>query len=115
MVSKKELVHMDVYNDQGVKTMEAVGTYSYDDLYTDVARVLTKGRIPVIRRAMPEEVDAEDDDLEELGDEEFAPGTGSDIYVHWSYNGVEFEAEGPAEYVLRASREMAAVLEVMAK
>lgn len=115
MVSKKELVHMDVYNDQGVKTMEAVGTYSYDDLYTDVARVLTKGHIPVIRRAMPEEVDAEDDDLEELEDEEFTPGTGSALYVHWSYNGVEFEAEGPAEYVVRASKEMLEMLEVMAK
>ena len=113
MVSKKELVHMDVYNDQGVKTMEAVGTYSYDDLYTDVARVLTKGHIPVIRRAMPEEVDAEDDDLEELEDEEFTPGTGSDIYVHWSYNGVEFEAEGPAEYVLRARKEMLEMLEAL--
>lgn len=113
MVSKKELVHMDVYNDQGVKTMEAVGTYSYDDLYTDVARVLTKGHIPVIRRAMPEEVDAEDDDLEELEDKEFTPGTGSDIYVHWSYNGVEFEAEGPAEYVLRAGKEMLEMLEAL--
>ena len=113
MVSKKELVHMDVYNDQGVKTMEAVGTYSYDDLYTDVARVLTKGHIPVIRRAMPEEGDAEDDDLEALEDEEFTPGTGSDIYVHWSYNGVEFEAEGPAEYVLRARKEMLEMLEAL--
>lgn len=106
MVTKREPLIVDGYDEEGDKTFDVYGPFSFTELKDEMLRALAHDLIPVVRRAGKEEEDEEKAN---------APGTGSDIYVHWSYNGVEFETEGPAEYVLRASREMMAVLEVMAK
>lgn len=106
MITKREPLHMDAYSSDGIKAMDVHGPFSFTELKDEMIRALAHDTIPVVRR-----VGRVEEDDEQVN----APGTGSDIYIHWSYNGLEFEAEGPAEYVLRASREMMAVLEVMAK
>lgn len=106
MVTKREPLSMNAYDEEGVLTFNVHGPFSFEELKDEMIRALAHDTIPVVRRVGR---------VEEVDEQVNTPGTGSDIYVHWSYNGVEFEAEGPAEYVMRASREMMAVLEVMEK
>lgn len=112
-MKKGTRVTIEIYDADGEYCESIRGRLGYEEIRERMIDALKNDGIPVIRQHGKHET--EDDKPEELGDEEFTPGTGSEIYVHWSCNGVEFEAEGPAEYVLRESNEMAAVLEAMAK
>ena len=108
MITKREPLHMDAYSSDGIKAMDVHGPFSFTELKDEMIRALAHDLIPIVRRIGRVENTNETESIAEMTAE-------SDIYVHWSYNGVEFEAEGQEEYVMRASREMMAVLEVMAK
>ena len=108
MITKREPLHMDAYSSDGIKAMDVHGPFSFTELKDEMIRTLAHDLIPIVRRIGRVENTNETESITEMTAE-------SALYVHWSYNGVEFEAEGPAEYVMRASREMTAVLEVMAK
>ena len=99
-------VTIEIYDADGEYCESISGRLGYEEIRERMIDALKNDGIPVIRQRGKHET-------EELGDEEFTPGTGADIYVHWSCNGVEFEAEGPAEYVLRASKEMLEMLEAL--
>ena len=118
MVNKQEPVHMDVYNEHGVKTMDVHGLYDFDELSVEMVRALAHKQIPVIRRALPAEVeDASSDELEPMEGfaqlEHFAPAEDANVTLKWHFDGVEFSAEGPAEYVMRASAELLEHLEAL--
>lgn len=117
MITKRERLHMDVYNEDGIKEMDAHGLYDFDELTVEMVRALAHKQIPVIRLATPEEmVDTETtpDDLVQgcMELQTFAPEEGK-LAVKWSFDGVEFTAEGPAEYVMRASAELLEYLEAL--
>ena len=106
MITKREPLHMDAYSSDGLKAMDVHGPFSFTELKDEMIRALAHDMIPIVRRIGRVENTNETESITEMTVE-------SDIYVHWSYNGVEFEAEGPAEYVLRASKEMLEMLEAL--
>lgn len=117
MITKRERVHMDVYNENGIKVMDAQGLYDFDELSVEMVRALAHRQIPVIRMATPEEMGDAETGTEDLAQgimklESFELEEGN-LTVKWKFDGVEFSAEGPAEYVMRASAELLEYLEAV--
>ena len=109
MISKQEHIHMDVYNERGIKVMDAHGLYDFDDLTAEMLRALANKQIPIVRLASRAERETplpETEALEAITAEDEGP-----VCLKWRFDGVEFAAEGPAEYVLRASAELLEHLE----
>ena len=106
MITKREPLHMDAYSSDGLKAMDVHGPFSFTELKDEMIRALAHDLIPIVRRIGRVENTNETESITEMTAE-------SALYVHWSCNGVEFEAEGPAEYVLRASKEMLEMLEAL--
>lgn len=105
MITKKEQVHIDIYDERGIKTMDAHGLYDFDELSTELVKALAHKKIPVIRRAKAGETVDEGPDAVCFAEEVLS--------MKWRFDGVEFAAEGPAEYVLRASAELLEYLEAL--
>lgn len=116
MVTKKEQVHIDVYDERGIKTMDAHGLYDFEELSTEMVKALAHKQIPVIRRSSVDET-VEDDYVPNgegcVGQEEYTLEAEAALTLKWRFDGVEFSAEGPAEYVLRASAELLEYLEAL--
>lgn len=114
MVKKQEQVRVDVYNSQGVKTMDARGLYDFDELSVEMIKALAHQQIPVVRRAGTNEpVEDNDESVQTEEIEETEMELDPFVTIKWRFDGVEFSAEGPAEYVLRASAELLEYLEAL--
>lgn len=114
MITKKEQVRIDMYDESGIKTMDARGLYDFDELSTEMVKALAHKKIPVIRRAGVVERVEEDPETgcnDDLGD--VILEAESVLTLKWRFDGVEFMAEGPAEYVMRASAELLEYLEAL--
>lgn len=116
MVAKKEQVHMDVYDERGIKTMDVHGLFDFEELSTEMVKALAHKQIPVIRRSSADETMEEDYAPNEEGcvaQEEYTLEAEAVTTLKWRFDGIEFSAEGPAEYVIRASAELLEYLEAL--
>lgn len=103
MITKREPLHMDAFNEAGILSFDVHGPFSFQELKDEMIRALAHDLIPVVRR-IKQAAEAEEEETNVVMD----PAV---ISVSWTYKGVEFEARGTAEYVLRASREMLEALQ----
>lgn len=96
MGNDKQVVVIDVYNDDGERCEGIVGAMSGEDIRAEMRTILEEDGIPVlrasstgIRHAVEEATGA-------------AAEFGGALKLHWKCNGVEFRAEGQAEDVITA-------------